>query len=376
MGKAWPAEVVEDAMMTLMGKGTGPSEMPLDRIPECRTGLGKVISDKLGIEDVDPFKLDKLIENILRAVVDYNDEDPKIGASIRAARELLGFTRRSREEMALIVRDPTADLLPSDKEKGYNAKAVRLYLAGLHQRPPIKAHTAQGKQKTHWAPAMATALYHYLDDPETLAEAKKIAADLRLQFISGSTSGGASSGVAERSDPETANPAAGGPTRPGPRRRNLHAHLPQLSGEVREVLDAARDACKARRRRVYTFDVLLALLDMPSGRVRTCFEDAVSGLSRRVRDELIAMPAPGKQVHPFVPFDWFERDDVQLACEYAAADARPVISELHLLLAILDGQSATNRWLKRCCVHEHAQVRVLADRRRNGPGTIKSPTPS
>jgi ATP-dependent Clp protease ATP-binding subunit ClpA len=150
-----------------------------------------------------------------------------------------------------------------------------------------------------------------------------------------------------------------------------------MSGQVREALDAARNACQARHRAVYTFDVLLALLDMPGGRVRSCFEDVASGLSDRVRQGLLAMPDPGKQQHPFVPFEWVERDDMQLAWQYTLSDARPAVSDLHLLLAILDSQSETNLWLKRCLRHEHAQVRALTDgRRHSGPTTIKSPTPN
>ena len=160
------------------------------------------------------------------------------------------------------------------------------------------------------------------------------------------------------------------------RSRNPLAHLVDLSGEVERALDVARDVCEARGRALYTFDVLLALLDVPSGRARSCFDEVASGLSGNVRQGLLAMPAPGKAIHPFVRHKWSEFPWMQLASDYALQDEQLIVSDMHLLLAILDGQSETNRWLKRCFPQEHGLVRTVAERKRHeGPTTINSPTP-
>jgi hypothetical protein len=89
------------------------------------------------------------------------------------------------------------------------------------------------------------------------------------------------------------------------------------------------------------------------------------------------MPYLGKPVRPFVPFKWFERDEMALAWHYALENSQSVATELDVLLAILDGPSETNSWLKRYPLQDHhAQVRALVERwRHKKPGNDKSPTP-
>lgn len=160
------------------------------------------------------------------------------------------------------------------------------------------------------------------------------------------------------------------------RSRNLLAGLIELSGEVERVLEAASNACEARRRALYTFDVLLALLDIPTGRARDCFDEVAPGLSTRVRQGLLAMPEPGEPVHPFIMRKWGEFPWMASATDYALQDDELIVTDMHVLLAILDGQSGTNRWLRRYIPQEHPQVRMVAERKRHeGPTTIYSPTP-
>ncbi|WP_326955134.1 hypothetical protein [Amycolatopsis sp. NBC_01286] len=166
------------------------------------------------------------------------------------------------------------------------------------------------------------------------------------------------------------------PPRP-PRQGNSLAHLVELSGELQQALNFVRDACKAQNRIFYTSDLLVTLLDLPGKRAAQCFDEATHiGQAVSIREQLAATLGDDRHHEPFVPFTWLERSDVQLAAEYAISDGRLVVSELHLLLAILDSDSATNRWLQRLLREEYPQVRAVAERHRhNGPTVVNSPTP-
>ena len=166
------------------------------------------------------------------------------------------------------------------------------------------------------------------------------------------------------------------PPQPAPRAGSFFPDLVGLSGELKHALDGARDACEGQNRVFYTSDLLVALFDLPSGRAAGCFDEVRGGLSANIRKQLAATLDPGQQHEPYVPFDWEERPDVQLAARYAVADGRPFMSDLHVLLAILNGESETNRWLQRHLGKEHDRVREVAERRRRLPPTrVKTPTP-
>jgi hypothetical protein len=153
-------------------------------------------------------------------------------------------------------------------------------------------------------------------------------------------------------------------------------HLISLSGEVREALDEARDTCLARGRAFYTFDLLLALLEILEGQVWECFELVRPGLALEICDELRTWPDPSKRHDQFRAFEWVERSDVRLAWRYSLQDESPVVTDVHLLLAILDGSSATITWLKRYLDEDYPTLRAKADElRRDGPRQINSPTP-
>jgi hypothetical protein len=156
--------------------------------------------------------------------------------------------------------------------------------------------------------------------------------------------------------------------------QSLSADLLSLSGQVRHALEVARDACQARQRYFYTFDTLLALLDIPAGLVRKCFDAASAGLADRVRNKLVTMTIPDDR--KFSHFEWTERDELRLAWQYASSDGAPAIGDVHILLAIFNGTSATNRWLERFLQQDYVKVRATVERaRRDGPEPINSPTP-
>jgi BMFP domain-containing protein YqiC len=146
------------------------------------------------------------------------------------------------------------------------------------------------------------------------------------------------------------------------------AHLLQMSGELEYAVNRARDSCESAKRAVYTFDVLLALLEMPSGRARACLDEVESGLSDEVVQGLRAMPDPMKPARPFYPFKWHKREEMALAWQYALAKTRREATELDVMLAILDGSSETNLWLQRYPLQEsHAQVRAVVAQRGSEP---------
>ncbi|MGV9366296.1 hypothetical protein [Amycolatopsis sp. NPDC003731] len=171
-------------------------------------------------------------------------------------------------------------------------------------------------------------------------------------------------------EPE-AEPALSPPVQP-----HFLTRLVKLSGELQQALDATRDACRTQGRAFYTSDLLVTLLDLPESRAAQCFDAVRFGLSGEIRDQLMQTLDSDKKHSPFVSFDWVERLDVQVAARHAMRDSQLVISEIHLLLAVLDGKAATNLWLQRHLGEEYEQVRAVAERRRRDrPDTINSPTP-
>ncbi|MEU0885857.1 hypothetical protein ABZ345_45400 [Lentzea sp. NPDC005914] len=154
----------------------------------------------------------------------------------------------------------------------------------------------------------------------------------------------------------------------------LTANLLVLSGEVEPAMEAARSACRERNRQFYTSDTLLALLDMPNGRVRDCFAlDGAADWSRQVRQKLLTMSLPDGD--RFAEFKWIERKEFHRALQYATSDGSPVVNEFHLLLAIFDGTSETNANLQRLLQHDYAKVRAAVERRRGEDGHGGNRTP-
>lgn len=161
--------------------------------------------------------------------------------------------------------------------------------------------------------------------------------------------------------------------------RSAHfARLIPLSGLVRQAMDAARTSCKARNRAFYTPDLLLALLDMPRSRTADCFEEVQPGLARRVQDWLshsLSDMNPA-QAHPFQPFEWTERADVQVAQDLAALDGSAVVSEVYLLLGVLGSESGTRERLVELLGLGYDRLAEVAGARRRHPlHVLRTPGP-
>lgn len=153
---------------------------------------------------------------------------------------------------------------------------------------------------------------------------------------------------------------------------SLRDNILVLSGEVEPALEAARNACHEQNRQFYTSDTLLALLGMPNGHVRDCFDlNGAADWSRQVRQKIVTISVP--EGHRFVEFKWIERKEFRRALQYSMSDDSPVVNEFHLLLAIFDSASETNVDLQRLLQHDYAKVRAAAERGRGDGRGSRTP---
>ncbi|MBL1104553.1 hypothetical protein JK361_08075 [Streptomyces sp. 5-8] len=137
------------------------------------------------------------------------------------------------------------------------------------------------------------------------------------------------------------------------------APLIPLAEPLRQALDTAREVCRTSRRAFVTPDLLLALLSIPYGRTAACFDSVRPALADTVR-HMLQRYLTTTEFGPFHPFDWAERADVQHARGQAARDGAPVVSDAHLLLGVLEGESATNLQLARWLGPDHGKLRRAA----------------
>lgn len=366
MGDAWSDKAVYDGIRTIIGKGKGSGPMPSESVGLCHGNLGAVVKGKLDLGPVSGQALDGLIIAILRAALDAHGHNP----TTKALRALLGFC--TDEDLAVELKKAPHHSLPARMtERGCQSKQMRLWLAGQYQPGQIGIRAAWNMQET-WTKAMVGILHNFLHI--NLAKAKKVAIRLGLQpSLDGETTTDQ-----PQQDEVYASPTGRASTTPTllpPTSDSLIAPFLVLSEEVERALKAARSACQVHERFFNTSDTLLALLNMPNGHVRACFDDASRGLADQVRQRLAAVPDLDKAKHKFDHFKWIERPEVGLALQYALDDGAPVVNEFHLLLAILEGTSETSESLKRYLKQNHAQVRAAAERgRRDGPEKPRTPS--
>jgi len=80
------------------------------------------------------------------------------------------------------------------------------------------------------------------------------------------------------------------------------------------------------------------------------------------------------QFDSFRPFTWVERNDVRRAQELAAEDHSATVTEIHLLLSILEGTSNTRDWLAQVLGPNFDRLRHIAEqKRRKPPSPLKTP---
>ena len=153
------------------------------------------------------------------------------------------------------------------------------------------------------------------------------------------------------------------------------ARLLPLSAAVKSALDGQRGYCEAIGRPFFTPDLLLALLTMP-GRVAQCFDEAEPASAGRVRSQLLFYTArlPAGTAGGFVPFDWVEREDVRRAQDAAWRAGALVVTDVHLLLGVLDTPSVTRQQLETKSGVRLKPLRAAALRLADQPPPV-TPTP-
>ena len=126
------------------------------------------------------------------------------------------------------------------------------------------------------------------------------------------------------------------------------ARLLPLGEALQSALSLQRGLCEAAGRPFFTPDLLLALLTMPGGRVARCFNQAEPGWASRVRSQLqsYASSRPACTSGGFVAFDWVEREDVRKAQDAAWRAGAPMVTDVHLLLGVLETPSKTRQELQ------------------------------
>jgi hypothetical protein len=151
-----------------------------------------------------------------------------------------------------------------------------------------------------------------------------------------------------------------------------------LAGALSAALEASRASCAAQGRAFYTLDLLLVLVDLPGGRVASCLDQARAGASSEVREWLHRTLAElaGLNTHPFQRFEWVERPEVRQAQDLALEDGTGIVTEVHLFMGALGGDSSSVESLARLLGSAGATVKAAADRmRRELPHALRTPAP-
>ncbi|MBK6871330.1 MAG: hypothetical protein IPK24_19005 [Kineosporiaceae bacterium] len=150
--------------------------------------------------------------------------------------------------------------------------------------------------------------------------------------------------------------------------------FPMNAGVLR-ALEKSRLHCAAVPREYYTPDLLRALMSLRDRRVSICLQGARPGLADEVEVWLReTVDRLDEQAEPDSPPDWTLRPELEHAHQLAQQDGRMAISELHLFLAVLDGDSGTARVLTAMAGRDFPKLRRIADEARRRPPAPR-PTP-
>jgi hypothetical protein len=122
-------------------------------------------------------------------------------------------------------------------------------------------------------------------------------------------------------------------------------HIP-FTPPVGHVLDAASARAQLDGRGFLTTDVLLAVLDLPDSAVEKCLGRFSPGFADQVRVRLrnaLETAAKSPDYPKWQPFNLDLRREVLRARELASEGRDPEVTELHLLLGILDNERSQTR---------------------------------
>lgn len=117
-----------------------------------------------------------------------------------------------------------------------------------------------------------------------------------------------------------------------------------LSAPLQRTLDAARRDARATNCEFFTPHLLLALLRHPDSLAREAVDTVRRGLAKEIEEALSAYLASAK-LGRYVDFDWRDRNDVRAAQLIAVRQGSSTITACHLLVAVLESGSNTQRQL-------------------------------
>jgi hypothetical protein len=120
----------------------------------------------------------------------------------------------------------------------------------------------------------------------------------------------------------------------------------RLAPWVHAMLEKERDSCARDNQTFHTPNTLVGLLRLPAGVTRRSLDALRTGLADELDGKLAAYLQCDDGTGAFVPFKWDERSEVRRARRIAHADGAAEISDKHLLLAVLEGDTATTQGLR------------------------------
>ena len=371
-------------------------------LADC-AALAQLAYDRLGIQPVSNKNVTRdLLESLLRSVTDaqrqiaFDAGDASIAEGkivgvqggkgpflVAAASEVLGLTnetifRHVREVLG--VDDEQWDGLESNERKG-GVKRVRQLRAGLWLGELPKANysskRARGRQEELLG-ALEKTTNDYLGDEGVRRSLNEYLAELLGKSRGSGPEKGA---VSDEAHPRISRFDVENPE-PGTSARETFqlAGLVPFAAAVHQALDAERASCRARNRPFLTPNLLLALLELPNGKVGACFNATRDGLAVWARDQLRYYLASSELDEvDFIPFEWVERPEVARAQELAWQTAAPVVTDLHLLIGVLDSESTTRRQLAEFLGSDFGHLRENALQQsqdteaRTTPGSVWGP---
>jgi hypothetical protein len=143
------------------------------------------------------------------------------------------------------------------------------------------------------------------------------------------------------------------------RRPTLPLPPPPIEESLQKALNVQKSQCQAAGRPYYTLDTLLTLLAVANGRAARCFDIVKPGWATEVRTRLHEHAAELKN-EGFVPFEWTERPEVQEAQAAAKRSQARAVTDVHLLLGVLDTPSNTLTDLEKTYGDNVSQLRTAA----------------
>jgi hypothetical protein len=142
--------------------------------------------------------------------------------------------------------------------------------------------------------------------------------------------------------------------------------------ELQSVLEASKADMRARNLPYFTPALLLALLH-PQGFAASVVNSVRANLAEDMRQrfrQYLDVELPKSGAGPFNDFDWFDKDDVRRAQQFALAEGASVITDRLLFKSVLSGDSATVKQMKQMYGEEFDAIVVETERRgRDAPRT-------